>query len=219
MFTALGTAVGSSWRSASEQAALMGQSEPDLDRVGQSAHIRRLRHRHDGRTGIGRVDASRASNSAEVNFGNGRPAGAREGRSGDLDLRHSAEQIAEFISVEFGDRSDPVDVANQTALSTMKSFEADCPSGATQEAVFTREQQFHDVRRRPIFLQKRSENRPEDIARLDRLQLASTTAAKVLGHSDAILNHDGLAEVKVERNSVYHFRAHFAFWPSNSDLF
>jgi hypothetical protein len=32
------------------------------------------------------------------------------------------------------------------------------------------------------------------------------------------LNHDGLAEVKVERNSVYHFRAHFAFWPSNSDL-
>lgn len=118
---------------------------------------------------------------------------ARErGGSGDLDFRHSAEQIAEFITVELGDRSDPVEIANQTALGTMKRPEADCPSGATQEAVLAREPQLHDVRRRPIFFQKRGDYRTEDVARFDRLQFASTTTAKVLGYSDAVLNHAGL---------------------------
>jgi hypothetical protein len=119
--------------------------------------------------------------------------------SRDLDLRHSAEQISDFVSIEFRERGNAVQVPDQTDFEAMERLESDGPRRSAQESMVASEAQLHDVRRRPILFKERGEDRAEHITRVDRLQLARTTPTEILGDAETILDRAGNPTIRLQR--------------------
>jgi hypothetical protein len=65
--------------------------------------------------------------------------------------------LAHLIAVEFGNRRNAVDVADQVGFRTQKSLESNIAFDTGQEATIGRNPQFFDLRRSPILAQQRKE--------------------------------------------------------------
>ena len=106
-----------------------------------------------------------------------------------LDLGHFADQITHFVPIQLGYFSDPVDVADEVALSPKKLVESILAFDSSQQTPINGDLQFDDSGGRPIFPKQARKDGSEQPADLNRTKFAGAGLPDLFWFSDGFVGH------------------------------
>lgn len=101
-----------------------------------------------------------------------------------FDLSHFSHQIADLISIEFGDGGNSVDVPQKVFGRTQEHLKGCLAFASTEQVAVRRDDRLDQPRRGPILVEKAAEDRLEMVADLHLAQLPGAVLADLVGFTD-----------------------------------
>ena len=101
-----------------------------------------------------------------------------------FDLSHFAQQVAHFVTVEFCNRGDAVDIPDKVFGRTQKCFERRLTIAAAKNVAVWCDYHFDQSGRSPVFTEQASENSLEVIADLHDPEPAGAVLPYPIGFTD-----------------------------------